>query len=120
MTLSDTEYQHLRDLEESMWKPHLRWDKAHQEKYFAPDFFEFGRSGRIYSRQDLIKTEYQLIKAVLPLPNFKIHMIDSNNVLITYESIVQHEALERANRSSIWSRVDNDWQMRFHQGTPVK
>lgn len=120
MTLSDVESQKLRDLEESLWKPNYRFDLDHQEKVFAPDFFEFGRSGRVYTRQELIKTEYQLIKAVLPLPKFKIHIIDENTVLVTYESVVQYEGIERANRSSIWSRVGTEWQLRFHQGTPVK
>jgi hypothetical protein len=119
MILSDAEITKLRDLEESLWKADYRWNKAHQEKVFAPDFFEFGRSGKIYSRHDLIKTEYHLIKAVLPLPKFKIHMIDESNVLITYESVVQHEGIEKANRSSIWSRAGSEWQLRFHQGTPI-
>ncbi|MAV92069.1 MAG: hypothetical protein CL676_11670 [Bdellovibrionaceae bacterium] len=119
MSLTDAEMATLESLEESLWKSETRFDLAHQEKVFAPDFFEFGRSGRKYTRDQLVKAERQPIKAKLPLQDFKIHPLDSKNVLITYISEVLYEELERANRCSVWSLTPDGWQLRFHQGTPI-
>lgn len=119
MKLSDADLKKLRELEESLWKSETRFDLAHQEKVFAPDFFEFGRSGRRYTREQMVRTESSPIKAKLPLQNFNIHLLDENNVLVTYISEVQYEELEKANRCSVWSRTQQGWQLRFHQGTPI-
>lgn len=119
MKLSDAEFETLKSLEESLWKSETRFDLAHQEKVFAPDFFEFGRSGRTYTREQMVRSTSSPIKAKLPLQNFKIHQLDANNVLVTYVSEVQYEKLEKANRCSVWSKTSNGWQLRFHQGTPV-
>ena len=120
MELNESELEILKILEESLWRSETRFDLSHQEKVFAPDFFEFGRSGRTYTREQMIRTNSEPIAAKLPLQNFKVHIIDSNNVLITYISEVQYEELEKANRCSVWSRAPKGWQLRFHQGTPVK
>ncbi|MBK8202576.1 MAG: DUF4440 domain-containing protein [Bdellovibrionales bacterium] len=109
----------LKELEESLWRSETRFDLVHQEKVFAPDFFEFGRSGRTYTREQMVRSEQQPIRAKLPLQNFRIHPLDANNVLVTYVSEVQYEELERANRCSVWSRTSDGWQLRFHQGTPL-
>lgn len=119
MKLSTADIETLKTLEESLWKSETRFNFVHQEKVFAPDFFEFGRSGRRYTREQMVRTEFQPIRAKLPLQNFQVHVLDENNVLITYISEVQYEELERANRCSVWSKTKDGWQLRFHQGTPV-
>ncbi|NCN40963.1 DUF4440 domain-containing protein [bacterium] len=119
MMISEQDKKILKDLEESLWKSETRFDLVHQERIFAPDFFKFGRSGRRYTRDQMVRGEQLPIKAKLPLQEFKIHPLDSKNVLITYISEVQYEELERANRCSVWSLTPNGWQLRFHQGTPI-
>ncbi len=120
MKLSNTDYQLLKDLEESLWNSETRFDLAHQEKVFAPDFFEFGRSGKRYTRDQSIRTVASPINSKLPLKDFQIHLLDQSNALITYVSEVQYETLERTNRCSVWSKTANGWKLRFHQGTPLK
>lgn len=117
--ISASDIEELKTLEESLWKSETRYNLAHQEKVFAPDLFEFGRSGRTYTREQMIRQTSAPIRARLPLENLKIHPLDANNVLATYISEVQHEELDKANRCSVWSRGVNGWQLRFHQGTPV-
>lgn len=86
----------------------------------APDFFEFGRSGRVYTRQNAIDTEPQPIDARLPLSYFRARLLDSGVAQVTYVSAVTYDGvLELANRSSIWSRTENGWRLRFHQGTAI-
>ncbi len=109
----------LTQLEEDMWREGTRYDSAFQERRFALDFIEFGRSGRVYSREQVICTDSQQIQAMLPLANLSIRLLDTNTAQVTYDSQVTHDgAVQYAHRSSIWSRIGGIWVMRFHQGTP--
>jgi hypothetical protein len=111
----------LTRLEEDMWREVTRCDRTFQEQRFAADFFEFGRSGRVYTRDRIILLESQPIHAVLPLPNLTIRLLDRHTAQVTYNSQVEYgNVVEYARRSSIWSRTESGWVMRFHQGTPYQ
>jgi hypothetical protein len=104
-----------------MWREATRYDLAFQNRRFASDFVEFGRSGRTYTREQIIRTDPSPIQAKLPLPNLKVRVLDVNTVLITYDSEATYEGVaEYAHRSSVWSRTEGRWVMRFHQGTPYQ
>jgi hypothetical protein len=104
-----------------MWIAATRFDAAFQEERFAPDFFEFGQSGRVYAREQIIETGGEEIKARLPLDGFKIRLLDGATVQVTYNSHVEHDGgVAHARRSSIWTRTAGGWVMRFHQGTPYE
>jgi len=66
LSLSDEDRAILTRLEEDMWREATRFDMAFQEQRFAPDFFEFGRSGRVYTRAQTISVGSQPIRAKLP------------------------------------------------------
>lgn len=111
----------LTRLEESMWRESTRFDVAFQERSFAVDFMEFGHSGRIYTRDEIIRHDSQTIHAVLPLPNLSVRLLDKDTAQVTYNSEVTYgDRIEFARRSSIWSRSSSGWVMRFHQGTPYE
>lgn len=119
LVLSAEDAATLTRLEEDMWRAATRFDLTFQERYFAQDFFEFGRSGRIYTRPETIRSESQDIHAVLPLPNLTIRLIDAHTAQVTYNSQVTYgDKVEYGRRCSIWSRTEHGWIMRFHQGTP--
>ena len=118
-TLSEEDRAILTRLEEDMWREVTRFDQTFQEQQFAADFFEFGRSGRVYTRDQIIRLDSQPIHAVLPLPNLAIRLLDKNTAQVTYNSQVEYDDIvEYGRRSSIWSRTERGWVMRFHQGTP--
>jgi hypothetical protein len=107
----------LTRLEEAMWRTETRFDLVFQEARFAPDFVEFGRSGRVYNRVQIIRTDKHPIEA--SLRNLRFAELDQNTVLVTYNSVAVFDGVhEHARRSSIWSRSPAGWVMRFHQGTP--
>jgi hypothetical protein len=109
----------LTQLEEAMWREVTRFDATFQDQRFAADFIEFGRSGRVYTREQIVCSNSQPIKAVLPLPNLTIRLLARDVGQVTYNSQVEHDGtIEYARRSSIWSRTEQGWAMRFHQGTP--
>lgn len=118
-TLSNDELAELIRLEEGMWREETRFDMAFMEKHFAGDFFEFGRSGRTYTRAQCMAAPAHAIRAVLPLPNLRIRLLTVDVAQVTYDSAVDYDGVtEYAHRSSIWSRSGDTWAMRFHQGTP--
>lgn len=119
LQVSEQDRLEITRLEEAMWRGETRFDLMFQETRFAPDFFEFGRSGRVYSRKQIILSEAGEIQAKLPLENLSIRLLDENTAHVTYNSHVEYNGVvEHARRSSIWSRGEEGWVMRFHQGTP--
>jgi hypothetical protein len=120
MQINDDDYKKLEELEVSMWKSETRFDHEYMNNTLTPDFFEFGRSGRVYKKEETLGATFQEINVTLPLKHFSIHSIDANVALVTYISEVQYENLEIANRSSLWIKSDTGWKLRFHQGTPTQ
>jgi DNA-binding MarR family transcriptional regulator len=109
----------LRALEESLWRAETRYDRAYMERTLAPDFFEFGRSGRIYTREDIIAIQPGAAPLRYSLSDFKITPIDRAVALVTYVSEVGAREPARGNRSSLWRKTAGGWQLSFHQGTAV-
>ena len=57
----------LRHLEESLWRRETRFDSRYMEEILAPEFIEFGRSGRKYSRADSLGLEaYDIAAKIAP------------------------------------------------------
>jgi len=111
----------LTRLEESLWREDMRFDKEFLERYVAADFFEFGRSGRTYLREQTVAVRRQPIHAVLPLPNLSIRLLNEHVAQVSYNSSVDYDGIvEHGRRSSIWTRADGRWVLRFHQGTPYQ
>lgn len=119
MQISQEDFEILRGLEESLWRSDTRFDLEYMNKILSPDFFEFGRSGRIYRREDTLSAPAQEINARLPLKDFTAHTVSDGVVLVTYKSEVTSGEVQVGNRSSIWVKTSVGWQLRFHQGTPV-
>ena len=120
MELSPLDRERIRELEESLWIPDTRFDRAYMDRVLAPDFVEFGRSGRVYSRQVAIDVQRMGIPARLPLPHFEVRGVAPGVALATYRSDVAYPTgRELANRASLWLHADGRWQLRFHQGTAI-
>ncbi|MEQ9947548.1 nuclear transport factor 2 family protein [Pectobacterium aroidearum] len=104
-----------------------RYQKVVIDKLLHRDFFEIGRSGIRYDKQQVIdalisETVVQQIQA----DNFELSVVDEKSVLLTYLSYTANEnnIVSKTWRTSLWVKnADNpnpdDWQMRFHQGTPT-
>ncbi len=116
--VSEKDRAELTWLEEAMWREQTRFDAAFMERTLAPDFFEYGRSGRIYTREQTLAAPRGPIDVVLPLPRLAIRLLDAGTAQVTYDSIATCDGdVEFAHRSSIWSRTADGWVLRFHQGT---
>jgi hypothetical protein len=110
----------LTRLEESMWIEATRFDESFMQGALASDFFEFGRSGRMHTREAVLSCPRRVIGSVLPLRELAIRLLDENTAQVTYISETENAAGRLiARRSSIWSKTSRGWQLRFHQGTPI-
>jgi hypothetical protein len=110
----------LPALEHSLWAEDTRFDRALMDRTFAPDFFEFGRSGRRYTRDEMLFGPLDTQEIDATLHNLALHPLAQDVVLVTYQSEAHYpEGTEWGNRSSIWDRSSGAWQLRFHQGTAI-
>jgi hypothetical protein len=112
----------LRSCEQSLLDPAVRRDRAHVEQFLAEDFEEFGASGRVWTRTEILD-ELANERYVPPtIEDFRCVMIADAVALVTYRSVKSSghaEAQITSLRSSIWTKKDGFWKLRFHQGTPV-
>jgi len=88
------------------------------DRTFAKDVIEFGRSGRTYTRTDLMQREGQMaINAVLPLREFQARCLAPDVALVTCPSETAGGRSQTG--PSTWTRMAGAWRLRFHQGTPI-
>ena len=111
--------QNVEMLEQNLWNTETRFDPSLMDAIFAPDFEEFGRSGRRYQRDDLIFSESQAHPIDATLHRMQNRALSDSLCLLTYVSEFHTDgSTEWANRSSILCNACGKWQLRFHQGTP--
>jgi len=107
----------LRRLEESLWREETRFDRDYMDGLLSAGFIEFGRSGKIWTREATLTTPKRKIGARIPLPKFRVRMITGDVALVTYRSEGLEDDVEVGNRTSIWRKTDEGWKLEFHQGT---
>lgn len=115
---------HLVSLERELHRLETRRDRSRLEALLHPYFQEIGRSGRYYDRNAVLDEfsdvqHYESVRA----DDFHLRKLADGLALLTYTSAHVGETGElhrHTQRSSIWIRVGDDWQLCFHQGTPVE
>jgi hypothetical protein len=120
---AEPHFEILQTLEIELHKSSLRQDITRLNALLHPDFVEFGRSGKRYSRADILKMlPAEQDRPVIWADHFDLRMLSPSIALLTYQSahVMTDGKLERcAWRTSIWQATDDGWQMSFHQGTPI-
>ncbi len=110
----------LKELEETLFRNEIRKSPAELTKLLSDDFLEIGSSGDVYNKKQIIE-ELQIENNIkISLTNFEARKLSDNIIMVNYKS----EKIENGNkyfamRTSIWKLNENEWQMIFHQGTPV-
>jgi hypothetical protein len=82
----------------------------------ADDFIEFGSSGGVWNKKQVIDGLQEEVEVVITIENFKALHLATDVVLATYIAI-NHGEQSKSLRSSIWKLTGDRWQMIFHQGT---
>ena len=118
---------HLNFLEEHLLDPAVRRDSKAVVSYLTDDFLEFGGSGRAFDKaailEDLAKeSQDEPPRPASLLSDFKTRDLAPNVILATYRATrfnAEGEPISQSWRSSIWTHVNGQWQITFHQGTPI-
>lgn len=114
----------LRALELQLHLPAVRSDAAALARLLHADFTEIGRSGRAYTRAEMVAHLLEPDDAQPPVTivaeAFVLSELAPGVALLSYRSA--HRAadggLQRHTlRSSLWLHTPQGWQLRFHQGT---
>ena len=111
--------RHLRELEESLLQPDIRKSPQLVE-LLADDFIEYGSSGRVYTRSDLVSVLQAESPSLQTTSNFSATELGPDAALLTYRIRLHGEPPIHTLRSSVWRREDGKWQMVFHQGTVTR
>jgi hypothetical protein len=112
---------HLFHLEQQLLEPSTRHDAIALTSLLAEDFREFGSSGRIYTRQQIIDLLAAETPRHITLSDPFCQQLAEDIALLTYRSTrtTALKAASHALRSSLWIYRDDRWQMIFHQSTPI-
>jgi hypothetical protein len=113
----------IRHLEERLLAPEVRGSGHELDVLLAPDFIEFGSSGRTFDKADVIRYLEKEGPVEGTIEKFAVTELGPDVVLATYRIVSRSRSGAggpRASlRSSIWVRKDGGWQLRFHQGTSI-
>jgi hypothetical protein len=115
--------EELRGLEDSLANPRVRRSAAKLARLIADDFREFGSSGRIFDKGQIIAELQRQEPCELSLQEFQAVYLAADIVLVTYRARAQfsHSMAPRDSlRSSIWRQRNGKWEVVFHQGTPTE
>jgi hypothetical protein len=110
----------LRKMEEDLFQPEVRSSPEKTSAYLAEGFREFGSSGHIYTKAEILAELSTESPRTITLDNFQCNVLAPDVALVTYRSTrtVALTIPVHANRSSLWVLRQGRWQMVFHQGTP--
>ena len=112
----------LRKLEEDLLQPETRKDREAVAALLADDFYEFGSSGRVFSKPEIIQALQTEEPAQISIADFRVRSLTTKIALVTYRSVKEGEAaqgIRTSLRSSVWVMRDEKWQMLFRQGTII-
>ena len=110
----------LRHLEEQLLQPEVRGSAERLAALLAEDFVEFGSSGRVFDRKQIIAALADETPTKRSLSKFEATMLSEDIALVTYRATRGSQpgaGAVHTLRSSIWRRSNGRWQMVFHQGT---
>jgi len=111
--------QHLRELEESLLLPGVRKSQTLVD-LLADEFVEFGSSGHIYDKADLVSTLRAEAPSTQTASGFKLTELSPEVALLTYKIHLHSEPPVHTLRSSLWKQIGGRWRMVFHQATLTK
>ena len=102
----------IRELEEQLVTPAVRASADALDRLVSDQFFEFGSSGRIYAKPDVIAQMLAEPDITVRVADFRVLAVAPDVALATYRT-------GRSVRSSLWRREGEAWRIVFHQGTPI-
>jgi hypothetical protein len=109
----------LLQQEQALLTAEVRGSRAALEALLAPEFVEFGSSGRVFDRAAIVAALRNEIKDVggAEIRDFRCTRLGPCAALATYT--VERAPAAASLRSSVWLLRQQRWVMVFHQGTRI-
>ena len=106
----------LQALEEELLLPDVR-KSTRLTELLADEFIEFGSSGRVYTKADLVAVLQAETPVTQTTSDFRVTAPAPDVALLTYRIRSDSQPPVHTLRSSLWVRARGRWKMVFHQGT---
>ena len=110
------EYSKIKSLELELVNPDARKDVRRLNELISDEFEEFGSSGVIYRKQDILSFLPQEEPVKYELSDFTFKRLSEGCILVKYRSVISGK---HTFRSSIWINDNGSWQMLHHQATVI-
>jgi len=91
----------------------------HVTELLCEDFQEFGTSGRVYDKVEVIAALSDGPRVLLSASDFAVSLLTPHLALVTYRALRRSQPPVESLRSSLWRCEEGRWRLRFHQGTVV-
>ncbi|HET9649595.1 MAG TPA: ribonuclease HI family protein [Microlunatus sp.] len=100
-------------LERSLLSADVRADRGEVAALLHPQWCEIGRSGRLWTREELLE-EIEPLAEPVSLDVVALEWVDRDALLLIWRALGDRGSTLR---SSLWVRERGRWRQRFHQGT---
>ena len=106
-------------LEKRLLSEQARSSRTELDALLSDDFIEFGKSGKIFNKDDILNSLPKEVRLNIQAKDFKFYLLSDDILQLTYKSSSRtgHGKTVHALRSSIWKKYPSGWKMEFHQGT---
>ncbi|EJD6043328.1 MULTISPECIES: nuclear transport factor 2 family protein [Providencia] len=118
----DALFNKLIDVEKKLHLSTNRQNINFLREVLHEDFFEFGRSGGTTNKTNTLSVLVDEQPKTIYSEDYHCTLLSDNTLLMTYTSFERQQniKIKLTHRSSIWLKNSkNQWQLRFHQGTPT-
>lgn len=109
-------------LEKELQQSEVRKSVRQLEELISDDFIEFGSSGQIYTKKDILNRLPQSPEVKFIMTDFRINALGHDIVQALYETEKKNQETGEiiySLRSSLWRKENDQWKIIFHQGTLV-
>jgi hypothetical protein len=113
-------YRPLTDLLQDLEQQVLESKRDEAGQLLADDFREFGASGRMLDREDVIRARKLDTGRSFLLSDFRATMLSPDVALATYRVAATDTTTGTSSsslQSSVWKKLDGKWRLVFHQGS---
>jgi len=118
MTGRDDRYAAVRTAELALLDEAVRRDRVRVGELLHPDFVEIGRSGRLWTKDDIVAALAAEQGRVAPdADEWSFREVGPALILVTYRITTPAGG---SRHSSLWDVGGTTPVLRFHQGTPIR
>ena len=102
----------LFELEQRLARVGRKISAEEARSLIADDFVEFGASGKVWSKAEIVAALPEWPASERKLEDFHVRDLGASVCLVTYR-------IGASLRSSIWRHGGERWRIIFHQGTGI-